>query len=201
MNRPSRRLRRHNRHRLRSARSARRGGRATRSRRQACRGPRRCEKMLALERQLYGPDHDDIAGSLAWLARLHAQLGENATANKLAEEQLAMRKKLHGEKHWSVTEAQLDLTASEHLAAMRPEQRTRDRSCHAAEQGECLAGTEKRNPGRGRRVSPSSSNPERTLGRETFALRGGDLGLGDDVSGIGRLPCCRAFGSPGGGDP
>jgi tetratricopeptide (TPR) repeat protein/CHAT domain-containing protein len=81
------------------------------------------EKMLAIEREVLGPENDDVAGSLRWLAQLHAEQDDFATARKLGAERLALSTKLHGDDHWRVADARLDLAHLERLSALSPERR------------------------------------------------------------------------------
>src|SRR5438552_5096886 len=81
------------------------------------------EKMLAIERDVFGNGHEDVAGSLEQLAEMHEQREDFAAARKARQEVLAIRTKLHGEKHWRVTDARLALTHVDLLAKLTPEQR------------------------------------------------------------------------------
>ena len=83
------------------------------------------EKMLAIEREVYGSEHDDIAGSLDWLARLNAEQNDFTTARKLGQERLALSEKLHGSGGWQVFDARLALAFLEQVAALSPDQRKR----------------------------------------------------------------------------
>ncbi len=81
------------------------------------------QKMLAIERQVFGDVHEDVVGSLEWLADLFEQQ-ENFTAARTArQEVLTIRLKLHGEKDWRVTDARWALSDVERLMAMTPAQR------------------------------------------------------------------------------
>ena len=67
------------------------------------------ERMLAVERQVFGNVHDEAAGSLEWLAQLRAEHGDFAAARRDARDALALRTRLHGDRHWRTTDARLRL--------------------------------------------------------------------------------------------
>jgi CHAT domain-containing protein/tetratricopeptide (TPR) repeat protein len=80
-------------------------------------------KKLALERQVFGEVHEDVAGTLGWLARLCQQQEDFAAARQAAGEALAICTKLDGPKHWRTTDARLALAHVERLARMGPPER------------------------------------------------------------------------------
>jgi CHAT domain-containing protein/tetratricopeptide (TPR) repeat protein len=81
--------------------------------------------MLAIERMLLPAGHDDVLGSLEWLARMYIQRGDFAEATAARQEALdALRKRL-GEKHWKVTDARLALDDVKLQASLTREQRDR----------------------------------------------------------------------------
>jgi CHAT domain-containing protein/Tfp pilus assembly protein PilF len=82
-------------------------------------------KMLAIERQVFGDVHEDVAGSLEWLADMYEQREDFAAAVAARREVLAVRTKLHGEKHWKTTDARLALADAEHQGRMTATQRRR----------------------------------------------------------------------------
>ena len=61
--------------------------------------------MLAIEREVLGAEHPEVAASLAWLAGVYAEREDFAAAREARREVLALRVKLHGEEHWQVTDA------------------------------------------------------------------------------------------------
>jgi hypothetical protein len=65
------------------------------------------EKMLAIERDVLGSTHPDVAGSLEFLAEMHEALEEFTPARRLRQEVLAIQTKLLGADHWQVTNARL----------------------------------------------------------------------------------------------
>jgi CHAT domain-containing protein/tetratricopeptide (TPR) repeat protein len=83
------------------------------------------QRLLALERAVFGDVHEDVARSLGLLARLHLQREDFPAARRALEEGLAIRTKLHGEKDWRVTDARLALADVDRLARLGREERTR----------------------------------------------------------------------------
>lgn len=81
------------------------------------------EKVLAVERQVYGDSHVEIAASLQWIAQLHTALEDFATARRVADEALAMRLRLHGKSHWQTTDARLARDYFAELAELKSPQR------------------------------------------------------------------------------
>jgi CHAT domain-containing protein/Tfp pilus assembly protein PilF len=81
------------------------------------------QTMLAIERELLPADHDDIIGSLDWLAGLHTERADFAAAKATRQEALEILRKPYGEAHWKVTDARLALQDVERLAAMSRDQR------------------------------------------------------------------------------
>jgi CHAT domain-containing protein/Tfp pilus assembly protein PilF len=83
------------------------------------------QKVLAIERQLFGDVSNDVAESLEWLAGAYQQRDDLAAAAAMRRELLAIRAKLHGEKHWKTTDARLALADVERLGRMTAAQRRR----------------------------------------------------------------------------
>ncbi len=83
------------------------------------------EKMLVIEQQVFGNMHEEVAGSLEWLAGMHQQRDDFAAARKARQEVLTIRVKLHGAEHWKVTDARLALADVEGLGRMTASQRQR----------------------------------------------------------------------------
>jgi CHAT domain-containing protein/tetratricopeptide (TPR) repeat protein len=83
------------------------------------------EKMLAIERQVFGNVHADVVGSLQMLAELHVAREDFAAARKARQEVLAILTKLLSEGHWQVTDARLALADAERLARLAPADRRR----------------------------------------------------------------------------
>jgi CHAT domain-containing protein/Tfp pilus assembly protein PilF len=76
------------------------------------------EKVLAIERQLFGDVHPNVVEDLGWLADIHLQRRDFAAARRAFEEILAIRVKLHGEKDWRVTDARTALADVDMLAKL-----------------------------------------------------------------------------------
>jgi CHAT domain-containing protein/tetratricopeptide (TPR) repeat protein len=83
------------------------------------------EKVLAIERAVFGDVHEDVAGSLEFLAELHGLKEDFPTARKLRQEVLAIKTKLLGEQRWQVIDARLALEDTDRLARMVPADRHR----------------------------------------------------------------------------
>jgi CHAT domain-containing protein/tetratricopeptide (TPR) repeat protein len=91
------------------------------------------EKMLALERAIFGDSHQEVANSLNLLARLHEARQDFKAARKAHQEVLAIRTKLYGAKDWRVTDARLALEGVGRLAKMDHESRQRLRQASVFE--------------------------------------------------------------------
>jgi hypothetical protein len=83
------------------------------------------EKMLAIEREVFGRVHAEVAGSLEFLAALHAARDDFPAARTARQEVLAIKRKLLGADHWQVTDARIALDDVELLARMEPADRRR----------------------------------------------------------------------------
>ena len=81
------------------------------------------EKMLAIDRQVFGDVHADVAVSLEWLAWMHEQREDFAAARKARQEVLSICIKLQAETHWKVTHARLALADVESRSRMTALQR------------------------------------------------------------------------------
>jgi CHAT domain-containing protein len=81
------------------------------------------EKMLALEREVFGPVHKEVVGSLQFLAQVHEQREDFAAARKARQEVLDQHLLLLGPQHWEVTNARLALAHVDRLAALTADQR------------------------------------------------------------------------------
>jgi tetratricopeptide (TPR) repeat protein len=82
-----------------------------------------CEKMLAIEREVFGNVHKDVAGSLEQLAEIQEEREEFAGARKARVEVLAIQTRLWGEKNWQVTDARLALEDLDRLTRLDPVRR------------------------------------------------------------------------------
>jgi CHAT domain-containing protein/tetratricopeptide (TPR) repeat protein len=92
------------------------------------------EKMMALEKAIFGPVHDEVAGSLDQLGDIHVRRGDLAAARKARTDALAMYRTLHGDKHWMTTNARLDLEEVDLLARMTLQEREQVKQADLLEQ-------------------------------------------------------------------
>lgn len=81
------------------------------------------EKMLAIEREMYGDVHEDVAGSLERLAEMHEESEAWDAARQAREEVLDIKTKLFGNDHYKVTDARLALANLERIARLTNKQR------------------------------------------------------------------------------
>ena len=82
------------------------------------------QKVLALERRLFGDVHPAVAQSLVKLAAYHEARGLLGR-HRVRKEVVAIREKLDGAGHCGVVDARWQQTTTELLAGMGPEQRAR----------------------------------------------------------------------------
>lgn len=75
-------------------------------------------EMLAIELEVFGPDHAETDGSRGILAETYAFSGDFDTARRYANESLALQKRLHGEEDWRTREAQDRLALVVRLAEL-----------------------------------------------------------------------------------
>jgi tetratricopeptide (TPR) repeat protein len=54
------------------------------------------EAVLAIEREVFGQIHDDVADTLSWIASLEKSRNNLTTARDALDKALAIRKQLHG---------------------------------------------------------------------------------------------------------
>jgi CHAT domain-containing protein/Tfp pilus assembly protein PilF len=80
------------------------------------------ESMLKIERKVLPAGHDDILGSLDWLAGMYVERADFAAAKRARYETLELLRKRYGEKYWKVTDARLALDDVEARARMTREQ-------------------------------------------------------------------------------
>jgi CHAT domain-containing protein/Tfp pilus assembly protein PilF len=67
------------------------------------------EQVLAIEREVLGEAHADVAETLEWIASVQEEREEFAAAREARKAVLAIVTKLYGEKDWRVTDARLTL--------------------------------------------------------------------------------------------
>jgi CHAT domain-containing protein/Tfp pilus assembly protein PilF len=78
--------------------------------------------MLAIERKVLPGDHDDVIGSLNWLASMYLERADFTAAKTARLEALGLLRRHHGEKHWKVTDARRALDDVEGQARMTRDQ-------------------------------------------------------------------------------
>jgi hypothetical protein len=82
-----------------------------------------CEKKLAIEREVFGNVHEEVAGTLEQLAQMHEEREAFAAAKQARQEVLALWTKRHGATHWRVTDARLALAQVDQLAQLTAAER------------------------------------------------------------------------------
>lgn len=82
------------------------------------------EKVLAVEREVLGDTHPDVAVSLGQLTVLCLRLDDLPAAREYGKKALAIRTVLHGEAHWKTADARHDLADVDIRAKLSKEQRT-----------------------------------------------------------------------------
>jgi tetratricopeptide (TPR) repeat protein/CHAT domain-containing protein len=90
------------------------------------------EKVLAIERQVFGNVHKEVAASLNWLAGIHEDREDFKAARKALQEVLTIRTQLYGAKDWRVTDARLELQHVDRVAKMDAKSRQRLRQAMAS---------------------------------------------------------------------
>jgi CHAT domain-containing protein/tetratricopeptide (TPR) repeat protein len=83
------------------------------------------EKALAIERDVLGNQHADVAGSLRWLCEVRAEQGDFVGARQAGEECLAIETRRVGAGHWQTLDARLALKDVDLLERLTPAQRQR----------------------------------------------------------------------------
>jgi CHAT domain-containing protein/tetratricopeptide (TPR) repeat protein len=81
--------------------------------------------VLAIEREVLGEVHEDVARSLASIGRLLRGRGEFAEAREVLTKRLEILSKLHGPEHWKLTRPRLELEDVSLWEALTEEQRRR----------------------------------------------------------------------------
>jgi CHAT domain-containing protein/Tfp pilus assembly protein PilF len=75
-------------------------------------------QILAIERDLFGEEHAEIAGTHGWMAEIHEAAKDFAAAEKSRKAALDLLTKLHGVGDWRVTDARLALQHTRLLAGL-----------------------------------------------------------------------------------
>jgi CHAT domain-containing protein/Flp pilus assembly protein TadD len=89
-------------------------------------------KALAIEREVLGDSHPDIADSLSNLAEMSEEAADFPAAAQYFQRALEMKTQILGEKHWKTIDARLDLNDCQHLAKSTLEERSRLRDAEDA---------------------------------------------------------------------
>jgi tetratricopeptide (TPR) repeat protein/CHAT domain-containing protein len=87
-----------------------------------------CRTALARHREVFGGEHEQVAGVLGLLADLLEDRDDFTEAARVRRDVLALRRKLHGNKDWRVTEARLDAEDTARLARLDEDGRDRFRT-------------------------------------------------------------------------
>ncbi|OAI46312.1 hypothetical protein AYO44_11465 [Planctomycetaceae bacterium SCGC AG-212-F19] len=82
-------------------------------------------KLVALERDLFGKDHERVVTALDVLSGQYEKLGNHTTAIQLREEIVAIRTRLYGADHWRVSESRMRVEDFRIFAKFTPDQRRR----------------------------------------------------------------------------
>jgi CHAT domain-containing protein/Tfp pilus assembly protein PilF len=84
-----------------------------------------CEQKLAIEREVLGDVHEDVAASLQQLAEMQEEREDFQAAQNALQEVLAIQMKRHAEQDWRVTDARRALADLERRRQLEPQQRVR----------------------------------------------------------------------------
>jgi CHAT domain-containing protein len=98
---------------------------------QAARG---FEKMMALEKAIFGPVHEEVAGTLDQLGDIHVSRGDLEAARTAGREALAIYVALRGDRHWRTINARLALADVEQRLGFTAGQREQWSQAEAQEQ-------------------------------------------------------------------
>src|SRR5262245_43152050 len=82
-------------------------------------------KVLAIEQEVFGNVHHEVAGSLQILAQWQEAREDFAAARQALQERLDIQTKLYGPDNWQVTDARLDLDDLKLRQQLQPEDRAR----------------------------------------------------------------------------
>jgi CHAT domain-containing protein/tetratricopeptide (TPR) repeat protein len=81
------------------------------------------QKLLAIEREVFGDENEALAGSLRLLAVMYQSLDDFAAARTERQKILAIERKVHGEADWRTTDARLALADIDLLENLQPDER------------------------------------------------------------------------------
>ena len=80
-------------------------------------------KMLAIEREVFGDEHDEVLGSKDFIAQVQEQREDFAAARRIREDILATSRKVSGVDHWRTADARRSLENIDVLEKLSPEDR------------------------------------------------------------------------------
>lgn len=80
-------------------------------------------KVIAIEREVFGEEHEELTTSLEWLAQLDVRRGDLAAACQTRRLLLTLQRKLYGAEHWRATDTRLALADLERQAAFSRDER------------------------------------------------------------------------------
>jgi CHAT domain-containing protein/tetratricopeptide (TPR) repeat protein len=83
------------------------------------------ERVLEIERDMFGEVHAEVAETLGWLAQLHEGREDFTAAQSLRQEALDLAVQLYGPRHWKVTNARHQKEWTEILLRLDPGQLAR----------------------------------------------------------------------------
>ena len=81
------------------------------------------KKMLAIEREVFGDEHDEVLDSMDFLAQRQIDHDDFAAARKTREQILAIRRKVSGVDHWRTADARRALEHVTVLEKLSPDDR------------------------------------------------------------------------------
>jgi CHAT domain-containing protein/Tfp pilus assembly protein PilF len=81
-------------------------------------------EMLAIEKSLYGPDHQEVASSLGFLATLQEKHGDYKSAATTHREEARVKGRLFGSTHWRAVDAVQAARFAEKVAALPKDKRS-----------------------------------------------------------------------------
>ena len=91
-------------------------------------------QVLAIEREVFGESHEEVVGTLIFLAGLYEQLDQLPDAEKLLREILDIQTKQFGKDHWMVIDARLNLAKTRLLSKLTLAEREELRRAYGLEQ-------------------------------------------------------------------
>jgi CHAT domain-containing protein len=81
------------------------------------------KKMLAIDQEVFGNEHPLVPLSMSLGAEIEADRGNFPNARRITQDVLARQRKLHGDKHWRVSDAERALRKVDRLAGLSAKER------------------------------------------------------------------------------